>query len=1162
MLGATWASRAARNPGLLVVLAMAVVSALATRRIGGSFGERLDNGLTGGETVGVRAGTATLWHAWLDGWHGAGLGSGGEQGPHLVVLAGLSWVAAHLPLFSAPASPVGAVVTMLVTLALPLATLTAYLGARVVTHSRLPRAIAALAWSTTAVLATAVGSGRLGGIVAAVLLPLVAAGVVLAGRRAGTTTATAATVLAAAVLGAFAPALLVLVIVAGVGVVLAGHGWARVRGLAIAVGPVLLLGPWVAALVERPALLFTGPGLSVWGTGQALPWQIALLHPGGPGSYPVLLSVPLVVAGLLGLLRSGRRGQAASVVAAVGLVGLAYAVAAPRIHLGVVPQGSPAAGQPITAWAGTGLLVLALALLGAALMGADGLAVSRSRGGWQALARWPVAGALVAAVLVSGGWLTWRSVGDQLKAWEDPRPAVAVDQAESGIGNRMLLLSPEGDGLTYQLLGREVSDVARSLPTPAAQRPSSATLAASISSLFAQGAAPAAVSPAAELSDQAIGFVGLRTDLTDPRIRALDATAGLSRLGEHDGVTFWRVLPGGGGTADDAVAPSRARLVTKTSDQAVPVSGSHSTLEVKSVVPQGASLVLAETSQWVRHARVTVDGQVLAPSGEGAAYALPAGPATISVEVLPSSSTWRYAQGTAPPARRLPRRAVRQPLLEEEAPVNLSASGMVRTALVTLAGAGIVIGAVHTQGALALGTDDGAGRDHPGRHGAGAQLRAGLSGAGAQGGPGRAGRRRLRARRGGSGSAASPQRHPAADDAWRTGAAEHAEGPDRHPVKARGATSVGDLASPAGVLVSATESMAAGVAAAQSWLVPSGDLRSLGGAACSQPGAEFWILAGGGDPGRQERLVLTNPGGNPVTVDATLHGPEGVVSSPNGKGILVPAHGRASFLLDSISGDLTSPVVHVVAEGGVVGAVVNDTWLDGARAGGSDDAVPAAAPSRDQVIPAVLVSGGTGLLRIAVPGSSEAVVQARVLTPDGPRALPGGGVFRMDGGTVRDIDLSKLPATNVGIQVRADVPVVAAAMVTRAQPGKAGDLAWTTSTPPITGVAGLPLAAPAGQTNGPIRRYLAVTVSGDTAGVEVITVDAKGVETSLRPNVGIDAAGIVEVTGAASVWVHRVSGTGAVRAGRHLDGAGRRGSAHHRHAAARRGPPHDVRRPA
>ena len=209
----------------------------------------------------------------------------------------------------------------------------------------------------------------------------------------------------------------------------------------------------------------------------------------------------------------------------------------------------------------------------------------------------------------------------------------------------MLLLTPEGDALTYQLLGREVGDVTRILPAPAAARPSSAALAASVSALFEQGAAPGALTPAADLAHQAVGFVGLRAEPTDPRIRSLDATAGLSRLGEHDGVLFWRVLPGGGGTADDAVAPSRASLVTRTAEQALPVSGSHSQLEVKSVVPQGASLVLAEPGEWVRHARVTVDGRVLAPSGEAAAYALPAGPATISVDVLPTNSTWRYAQG-------------------------------------------------------------------------------------------------------------------------------------------------------------------------------------------------------------------------------------------------------------------------------------------------------------------------------------------------------------------------------------------------------------------------------------------------------------------------------------------------------------------------------------
>jgi hypothetical protein len=130
-----------------------------------------------------------------------------------------------------------------------------------------------------------------------------------------------------------------------------------------------------------------------------------------------------------------------------------------------------------------------------------------------------------------------------------------------------------------------------------------------------------------------------------------DVAVGTRRIVQITGGTFegpgfkGRVLPGGGGTADDAVAPSRASLVTRTGEQALPVSGSHSQLEVKSVVPQGASLVLAEPSEWVRHARVTVDGRVLAPSGDAAAYALPAGPATISVDVLPTNSTWRYAQG-------------------------------------------------------------------------------------------------------------------------------------------------------------------------------------------------------------------------------------------------------------------------------------------------------------------------------------------------------------------------------------------------------------------------------------------------------------------------------------------------------------------------------------
>ncbi|MGZ6942522.1 MAG: glycosyltransferase, partial [Oryzihumus sp.] len=512
VLGSTWASRAARNPGLLAVLVATVLTVVASRQFGGSMLDRFRAGLVGGELLGVQGDPSAAWHTWLDGWHGAGLGQAGEQSPYVVVLAGLAWLVSHLPLVGTPVSPLGAAVAVLVGLALPAATWTAYLAGRVVTHSRWPRGLAALAWGTTSVVTTAVAGGRLGAAVAAVLLPLVAAGCALAARRSGSTTATAATVLAAAILASFVPALGVLVGVVGLGILCLGHGMARVRGFALAVGPVLLLGPWVATLGHEPVLLLTGPGLSVWGAGQALPWQLALLHPGGVGGYPAILGAPLVLAGVLGLARAGKRAAGASALGLLGLVGLAFALAAPRLHLGVVPADQPHAGQPITAWAGTGLLVMTLALLGAALLGARDLPVRRAHGGWWAVARWPVAAAVVVGVLGGVAWTGWHSLGSSLQASTDPRPAVAIDQADGRLGNRMVVLAPDRAGVSYQLLGSEPGTIARMLPpaaaSPAATQTDTSGLDTAVGALFQQGAAPGDVGPARLLADAGIGFVG------------------------------------------------------------------------------------------------------------------------------------------------------------------------------------------------------------------------------------------------------------------------------------------------------------------------------------------------------------------------------------------------------------------------------------------------------------------------------------------------------------------------------------------------------------------------------------------------------------------------------------------------------------------------------
>ena len=154
-----------------------------------------------------------LWNAFRDAWHGAGLGTGVESGPHLAVLAGLTWLAERFPALDDSRSSAGVTVAWLLLLSPALSAWTAYLAGRVVTSSRVARAIAALAWGTSAVLTSATADGRLTLAVGHILLPLVLAGLTLAARRDGTWTATFATALAAAVLGAFVPPLLVVVVI-------------------------------------------------------------------------------------------------------------------------------------------------------------------------------------------------------------------------------------------------------------------------------------------------------------------------------------------------------------------------------------------------------------------------------------------------------------------------------------------------------------------------------------------------------------------------------------------------------------------------------------------------------------------------------------------------------------------------------------------------------------------------------------------------------------------------------------------------------------------------------------------------------------------------------------------------------------------------------------
>lgn len=225
---------------------------------------------------------------------------------------------------------------------------------------------------------------------------------------------------------------------------------------------------------------------------------------------------------------------------------------------------------------------------------------------------------------------------------------------------------------------------------------------------------------------------------------------------------------------------------------------------------------------------------------------------------------------------------------------------------------------------------------------------------------------------------------------------------------ARGAALSASLAGPTLAEVRAVGSLAAGVAAVQTWLRRDSDDRGLVATACPAPGAEAWLLAGGGDPTRRERLLVANAGANPATVDVEVFGGAGRIATVGGTHVVVPPHGRVGLLVDALAPGEPTPAVHVTATGGLVVAVLEDSWIEGAVGRGRDDVGPAAGPSTEAVIPVAL--SGHSRLRVLVPGADEAVVQTRVLTSGAAQALPADGVVRVPGGTVRDIDLSGLPA--------------------------------------------------------------------------------------------------------------------------------------------------------
>ncbi len=653
-LPASLPRRIVGHPGVLGVVAVLVATTAAWRdAIRAGALSPTNAGVAGGELRPVTTDASGLWHAFRDAWHGAGLGTGSESGPHLAVLSALTWLAEQVPGVAESRSSAGVTIAWLLFLTPVLATWSAYLAGRVVTSSRPARALAALAWGTAGVAATGVSEGRVSVAVVHVLLPFVLAGFCLAARRDGTFTATFATALAAAVLGAFAPPVLALAVLAALLLLLLGPGLRRVRALVLLVVPAALLGPWMVRFVEDPRLLLSGPGLVTTSDDRG-PWGVLTRVLGDPDAttWAVWLGAPLVVLGILGLATRGR-SRAESVGLLVGgllaLLGLAGALVSGRLVLGSAETG---VGQSAAAhlWAGVGVQLWLAGLLVGVLAGSRPVLASLSR----PARRWGFAGAVAAVSLaivpVLAGAAVWgiQGIGRTLSVGQATLPAVALEQGSGPLGNRLLLLRPSVDVVDFVLAGQEPGELLRDLDR--APDADDAPLVDAVANLVGGRGADSLDSTA--LARLGIGFVQVRATADSALARRLDSSEGLSRLGTSERGILWKVqpLPAAEGVA--VTAPSRARLVDTDGEllQVVPTSGPHAA--VHSTLPAASAtaarfVVLAEPAEWSQQALVTFDGRELRPVAGAAqpTYAVPPTSGDLEIDLAAAQPWWRLGQG-------------------------------------------------------------------------------------------------------------------------------------------------------------------------------------------------------------------------------------------------------------------------------------------------------------------------------------------------------------------------------------------------------------------------------------------------------------------------------------------------------------------------------------
>ena len=481
-------------------------------------------------------------------------------------------------------------------------------------------------------------------------------------RRSSSVTAAAAAGLALAGVAAGAPVLGAAGLVALVVVALVARRVRR-RVLILSALPTLaVLGPTITRAIDTRSagglrLLLADPGHPVASTGAAtweqllgvpvqgsaftLPW----LHGAVADRLPLALGSVVALFAVLALLRGRPVASAVRVGWLVAAIGLGAAFVSSRVEVAATD------GTLVRGWPGTGVSLVLLGLLMAAVLGADrvrGRIARRSFGWLQVVTAVLTVVAFLAPVVPAGTWIV-RALQDAPSSARltilDHRvvPAVAQQEQQSTGRSRVLAISVDATGaVVWQLLrgdGPQLTEsaaaafssgltgtVLHATPTkPDAAEQEVSTLVAGIVAgartdvaasladlavtdvLVPAPVASSAPTAAAAAVDGSTGTVPDRAAL----VARLDSTPGLERITENPSGVVWRISPAAGAPP---VVTSWARTVvpaagsTAEQDVAVPATSSGVDTQVAAGAP-GRLLVLSERADqgWV----ATLDGAPL-----------------------------------------------------------------------------------------------------------------------------------------------------------------------------------------------------------------------------------------------------------------------------------------------------------------------------------------------------------------------------------------------------------------------------------------------------------------------------------------------------------------------------------------------------------------------